>query len=106
MSAAPERDGTFREFREFILSLASFDAWRVSGRERQPVLSSRNGGGRLDHHRSTARRSRVERLFAVRTYTGSPHCAEAQSNQGGTDHAVTVSDWSPLAPRATVLAPP
>jgi len=45
-------------------------------------------------------------LFAVRTYTGSPHCAEAQSNQGGTDHAVTVSDWSSLAPRAELLAPP
>jgi len=26
--------------------------------------------------------------------------------QGGTDHAVTVSDWSSLAPRAYELAPP
>ncbi|MDQ2666586.1 MAG: hypothetical protein M3Z05_11320 [Gemmatimonadota bacterium] len=50
--------------------------------------------------------SRVERLFAVRPYTGSPHCADAQSNQGGTDHAVTVCD--PVIPGAAgyLLAPP
>ena len=67
---------------------------------------SARGGGPPDQRRSGAWRSRVERMFAVRRYTGSPHCAEAQSNQGGTDHAVTVSD--PVIPGAAgyVLAPP
>ena len=48
----------------------------------------------------------MERLFAVRTYTGSPHCAEAQSNQGGTDHADTVSDLVIPGAAGTLLAPP
>jgi hypothetical protein len=37
---------------------------------------------------------RVERLFAVRTYTGSLLRGSAVK-PGRTDHAVTVGDWSP-----------
>ena len=105
MSAVAECGGAFRGERGFILSLASIDAWRVSGRARY-LFAARALIASCAQTTSVGAGSRVERLFAVRTYTGSPHCAEAQSNQGGTDHAVTVSDWSPLAPRAEVLAPP
>ena len=105
MSAVAECGGAFRGERGFILSLASIDAWRVSGRARY-LFAARALIASCAQTTSVGAVSRVERLFAVRGYTGSPHCAEAQSNQGGTDHAVTVSDWSPLAPRANELAPP
>ena len=89
MSAAPERDGPFREVREFMRSLASPDAWCVSGaREAMPVLSLR--GRARSQRRSAARRPR-ERQCAVRTFTGSPRRAE-RGSEGGTDHADTVID--------------
>jgi hypothetical protein len=95
MSAEPELDGAFRELREFILFLAPNAHGVCAG-------ALRGEGGA----RARVATVSVERLFAARTYTGSPHRAEARSNQGGTDHAVTDSDWSPLAPRARKLAPP
>jgi hypothetical protein len=86
MSAVAECGGAFRGERGFILSLASFDAWRVSG------------------HALYLFAARA--LIAVRTYTGSPHCADAQSNQGGTDHADTVSDLVIPGAAGYLLAPP
>lgn len=80
MSAAAECGGAFREERGFILSLASCDAWRVSGRALHS-FAARARIASCARTTSVGAGGRVERLFAVRTYTGSPHCAEAQSSR-------------------------
>ena len=105
MSAVAECGGAFRGERGFILSLASIDAWRVSGHALY-LFAARALVASCAQTTSVGAVSRVERLFAVRTYTGSPHCAEAQSNQGGTDHAVTVSDLVIPGAAGYLLAPP
>ena len=87
-----------------MLSLASPDAWHVSGRTctvvQRPCSHPRRPPDPIGRE---ARRPR-ERRFAVRASTGSP-AARERGSVGGTDHAVTVIDRSPPTPRARRLAP-
>src|SRR6476469_7191572 len=101
MSAAPERDGPFREVRGFMLSLASCDAWRVSGAAciavQRPALSLAavarpwvvgERGGRV-RGGSRCVRTPARPTARFRDFEGRH-----------TDHVDTVIDRSPLAPRA------